>query len=146
MVSSNVLAAALAYLRARKMSRAFTIISVVQLVGTLSLNLFFVAWLARGVEGILLSQLLVTGSFALGLAAWVLRQTGMVLSLARMREMLAFGLPMIGWSLAVFAVNGADRVVLSGVGSFTEVGVYSLANRFAMTLLVFVITPFSSIK
>ena len=143
MVSSNVLAAALAYLRARKMSRAFTIISVVQLVGTLSLNLFFVAWLARGVEGILLSQLLVTGSFALGLAAWVLRQTGMVLSLARMREMLAFGLPMIGWSLAVFAVNGADRVVLSGVGSFTEVGVYSLANRFAMTLLVFVITPFS---
>src|SRR5439155_26864661 len=143
MASSNVLAASLAYLRARKMSRAFTTISVAQLVGTLSLNLFFVAWLAYGVEGILLSQLLVTGSFALGLAAWVFRQTGIALSLARARDMLAFGLPMIGWSLAVFAVNVADRVVLSGVGSFSDVGVYSLANRFAMTLLVFVITPFS---
>src|SRR5207253_1866159 len=51
--------------------------------------------------------------------------------------------PMIGGSRPVFAVNGADRVVLAGVGSFTEVGVSSLANRFAMTLLVFVITPFS---
>ncbi|PYM73227.1 MAG: hypothetical protein DME03_15965 [Candidatus Rokuibacteriota bacterium] len=58
MVSSNVFATALGYLQARKMSRAFTLLSVAQLVCILSLNLFFVAWLARGVEGILLSQFL----------------------------------------------------------------------------------------
>jgi O-antigen/teichoic acid export membrane protein len=144
MVTSNVFAAALGYLRARKMSRAFTTISVSQLVCSLSLNVIFVAWLGRGVEGILLSQLLVSGIFALGLAAWVLRQTGVAVSLARMREMLAFGLPMIGWSLVWFAVNAADRLVLSAVGPLTEVGVYSLANRFGMTLLVFLVTPFSN--
>jgi O-antigen/teichoic acid export membrane protein len=143
MVSSNVFATALGYLQARKMSRAFTILSVAQLVCTLSLNLFFVAWLRRGVEGILLSQFLVTGAFAVGLTAWVFTQTGVAVSLSRVREMLAFGLPLIGWSLVVFAVNAADRVVLSGVGSLTDVGVYSLANRFGMALLVFVVTPFS---
>lgn len=143
MVSSNVYATGLGYLLALKMSRAFTILSVAQLVCTLSLNLLFVAWLARGVEGILLSQFLVTGTFALGLAAWVFTQTGVTVSLVRVREMLAFGLPLIGWSLAVFAINAADRVVLSGVGSLTEVGVYSLANRFGMALLVFIVTPFS---
>ena len=143
MVSSNVSVAALAYLRARKMARAFTILSVAQLVATLSLNLVFVAWLERGVEGIVLSQFLVTGAFALGLAAWVLGQTGFAVSLARVREMLAFGGPLIGWSLAWFAVNAADRVVLSSVGSLTDVGVYALANRFGSALLVFIVTPFS---
>ena len=143
MVSSNVSVAALAYLRARKMSRTFTILSVMQLVGTLSLNLVFVAGLGRGVEGILLSQFLVTGTLALGLAAWVFGQTGFAVSLARVREMLAFGAPLIGWSLAWFAVNAADRAVLSSVGSLTDVGVYSLANRFGTALLVFIVTPFS---
>src|SRR5438445_61550 len=143
MVSSNVFATALGYLQARKMSRAFTLLSVAQLVCILSLNLFFVAWLARGVEGILLSQFLVTGTFAIGLAAWVLGQTGLAVSLARMRTFLAFGVPMIGWSLAVFAVNAADRMVLSRVGSLTDVGVFSLANRCGTALLVFIVTPFS---
>jgi O-antigen/teichoic acid export membrane protein len=144
MVASNVFSTALGYLQARKMSRAFTLVSVAQLVCTLSLNLVLVAWLGRGVEGILMSQFLVTGTFALGLAAWVLRQTGLAVSLTRVREFLGFGIPMIGWSLAVFAVNAADRVVLSAVGSLTDVGVYSLANRFGMALFMFVVTPFSS--
>src|SRR5262249_40244918 len=144
MVASNVFSTALGYLRARKMSRAFTAVSVAQLVCTLSLNVVFVAWLGRGVEGILLSQLLVSGVFALGLAAWVLRQTGVAVSLAQVRGVVAFGLPMIGWSLVWFAVNAADRLVLSAVGPLTEVGVYSLANRFGMALLVFVVTPFSN--
>jgi len=143
MVYSNVLTAALGYLRARKMSRAFTTVSVAHLVCTLSLNLLFVAGLRRGVEGILLSQFLVTGTFGLGLAAWVFRQTRVAVSLSRVREMLAFGFPLIGWSLAIFALNAADRLALSEVGSLTEVGVYSLANRFGMALLVFVVTPFS---
>jgi len=143
MVASNVFTAALAYLQARKMSRAYTIISVAQVVCTLSLNLVFVAGLALGVEGILLSQFLVTGTFALGLAAWVSGQTGFAVSLARVRELLTFGTPLIGWSLAWFAVNAADRLVLSGVGSLTDVGVYSLANRFGMALMVFIVTPFS---
>ena len=100
MVASNVFTAALAYLQARKMSRAYTIIAVAQVVCTLSLNLIFVAGLALGVEGILLSQFLVTGTFALGLAAWVSGQTGFAVSLARVRELLTFGAPLIGWSLA----------------------------------------------
>ena len=50
---------------------------------------------------------------------------------------------MIGWSLAVFAVNAADRMVLSRVGSLSDVGVFSLANRFGTALLVFIVTPFS---
>jgi O-antigen/teichoic acid export membrane protein len=142
-VATNVFAAALAYLQARKMSRAFTALSVAQLVGTLSLNLLFVAWWRRGVEGILLSQLLVTGSLALGLSLWVLGRVGVGVSPAAVRTMLGFGLPMIGWSAAVFVVNAADRMVLSAVASLTDVGVYSLANRFAMALLVFVVTPFA---
>ncbi len=143
LVAANVLAVALAYLQVRKMSRAFTILSVAQLLCVLLLNLALVAWLDRGVEGILLSQLLVTGTFGLGLALWVLGRTGVAFSFGKVREMLVFGIPLIGWSLAVFVVNAADRVVLSGVGSLTDVGLYSLANRFATALLVFIVTPFS---
>jgi O-antigen/teichoic acid export membrane protein len=142
-VASNVLASSLAYLRARKLSRAYTLLSVAHLVGALSLNLVFVVWLRRGVEGILLSQLLVSGALAIGVTAWVLRRTGVAISAPTVRTMLAFGIPMTGWSLAYFVVHGADRLALSGVASLTDVGVYSLANRFGTSLLVFVVTPFS---
>lgn len=143
-VSTNVFASALAYLQARKMSRAVTTLAVCQLVATLSLNLVLVAWLGRGVEGILTSQLVVGGAFALGTMAWVLTRTGVAVSPVYVRQIVAFGLPLIGWSLAVFVMNAADRLVLSAVGSLTDVGVYSLANRFGASLLIFVVTPFSN--
>jgi O-antigen/teichoic acid export membrane protein len=143
-VTTNVFAAALAYLQARRMSGAFTALSVAQLVATLSVNLVLVAWLRRGVEGILLSQLVVGASFALGTAGWVLTRTGVAVSAARIRDIVLFGLPLIGWSLAVFVVNAADRLALSALGSLTDVGVYSLANRFGASLLIFVVAPFSN--
>jgi O-antigen/teichoic acid export membrane protein len=96
------------------------------------------------VEGILLSQLVVGATFAVGTMAWVLTRTGVGISPACVRQMVVFGLPLIGWSLVVFVVNGGDRLALTAVGSLTDVGVYSLANRFAASLLVFVVAPFSN--
>lgn len=142
LVSSNILEVALAFLRARRMSVVFTTLSVVQLAFALSLNVLFVAWWLWGVEGIFLSQLIVTTALGVGLTAWVLGRVRLHFALGEVRRLLAFGFPLIGTSLAWLVLNAADRAVLSGVGSLDDVGLYSLANRFGTALLVFIVSPF----
>src|SRR5262249_40042299 len=75
-------------------------------------------------------------------AGWVLGRLGFRFSGTKLRAMLAFGAPLIGLSLGWFLMNATDRAVLSRVASLADVGIYSLANRLATVLLVFVLTPF----
>jgi O-antigen/teichoic acid export membrane protein len=142
-VANNVFAVAAGFFQAKIMSATFTMLAFVQFVSTVSLNVLFVAVFAWGVEGVLLSQLIVTGASAAGAAAWALRHVGFSFSWVKARELLAFGAPLVGMSFGWFVMNSADRAVLSQVGSMADVGVYSLANRLATVLLVLVVTPFS---
>jgi O-antigen/teichoic acid export membrane protein len=143
LVFENVALVLYAYVQARRLSVAYTAVWVVQVAATLSLNVLFVVGLRSGVAGILTSQLLVNAAVALGLAAWALPGTGLRCSAAKLRSLLAFGVPLIGVSVGAFARNAADRSVLVGVATLTDVGLYSLGNRFASLLGAFVILPFS---
>ncbi len=143
LIFTNVFMVGLASLQAQKAPGAFTTILTSNLVFALLLNLLFVAWFAWGVEGILLSQFVLTGISAVGLGSWVLGRVGLSVSLRKVREMVAYGAPLLGASLGWFVLNAADRAVLSRVGSLSEVGLYSLGDRFGAALLMFVVTPFS---
>jgi len=143
LVPNNVLAVAAGFFQAKTMSTTFTLLAFIQFVSTVTLNILFVAVLGWGVEGILLSQLLVTGAAATGAATWALRRLGFGFSWTKARMLLMFGAPLIGMSFGWFVMNAADRAVLSRVASLADVGVYSLANRLATVLLVLVVTPFS---
>src|SRR5207247_794979 len=141
LVPNNVLAVAASFFQARTMSATFTLLAFIQFVSTVSLNILLVAVLGWGVEGILLSQLVVTTAAALGAATWVLRHVGLGFSWTKARMLLAFGAPLIGMSFGWFVMNAADRAVLSRVASLADVGIYSLANRLATVLLVLIVTP-----
>jgi O-antigen/teichoic acid export membrane protein len=143
LVATNVFGVVAGFFQAKTMSATFTTLAIIQFISTLSLTVLFVTVFAWGVEGILLSQLIVTGILAIGTAAWVLCRLGFGFSRRKARQLLVFGAPLVGMSLGWFVLNAADRIVLSQVGSLADVGVYSLANRLATVLLVLVVTPFS---
>jgi O-antigen/teichoic acid export membrane protein len=143
LVFENIVLVLYAYMQARKLSFAYTAVWVAQVTATLSLNVLFVVGFRSGVAGILTSQLIVNAILAVGLAVWAIRAVGLRFSMAKMRSMLTFGVPLIGVSVGVFARNAADRSVLVAVASLADVGLYSLGNRFASLLVAFVILPFS---
>jgi O-antigen/teichoic acid export membrane protein len=62
--------------------------------------------------------------------------------------MLAYGLPLIPSALSAWALALVDRIILSRLGSLSEVGEYAVANRLALLLLIgmtaflFALSPF----
>jgi O-antigen/teichoic acid export membrane protein len=69
-------------------------------------------------------------------------------STPKLRGMLAYGLPLIPNALAAWALALVDRIILSRLGSLSEVGQYAVANRLALLLLIglnaflFALSPF----
>jgi len=129
-------------LQARGMSTAYTTLWIVEFSVALILNVAFVGWARQGAKGILLGQLFAVGGVAFGLGAWTLRRVGLRFSVSKVREMLGFGLPLIGVSVSSLAKSAADRTVLTALGPVSEVGLYSLANRFGTVLTVLAVMPF----
>jgi O-antigen/teichoic acid export membrane protein len=69
-------------------------------------------------------------------------------SIPKLRGMLAYGVPLIPNALAAWALALVDRIILSRLGSLSEVGQYAVANRLALLLLIglnaflFALSPF----
>jgi O-antigen/teichoic acid export membrane protein len=69
-------------------------------------------------------------------------------SLQELKRMLAYGLPLVPAAVAAWALALIDRIILSRLGSLSEVGQYAIANRLASLLLIgltaflFALTPF----
>lgn len=65
-----------------------------------------------------------------------------------LRTMLAYGLPLIPSALSGWALALVDRIILSRLGSLSQVGQYAVANRLALLLMIgmtaflFALSPF----
>ena len=59
-------------------------------------------------------------------------------SLGRLRTLLRIGLPLLLSGLAAWSVMFVDRLVLTGLVSIDEIGVYALANKLALALTLLI--------
>ncbi len=135
----------LLYLRIRNRSRLFVALSLAKLIGMLSLNILFVVYLRMGVLGVLYSSLIVTGLSGLTLSTFMLRQTGLHFSLTKLKAMASFSYPLMFVYLGNFMLVFSDRYFLSQYGDIAQVGIYSLAYKFAFLLSALAFTPFGMV-
>ena len=132
-------------IRAENRSVLFVTVNFAKLVLTVSLNVLFVVYLRMGILGALISTIIATGITAITLTGYMVRRVGVVFSIARFRQMLRFGAPFVPWSLASFVLVFSDRFFLNYYTSTAEVGIYSLAYKFAFLLSVLAYTPFETV-
>ncbi len=113
---------------------------------------------ALGVTGVLAFDWRVNGFFVAALAGNTIAAVYGVLAVRRwlaghfsrteLRSMLAYGLPLVPSALSAWALALVDRIILSRLGSLSEVGEYAVANRLAQLLLIgmtaflFALSPF----
>ena len=95
----------------------------------------------HGVTGVLWSDLVATGAFALALAPITLRQAALAFSWPLLRQALAFGLPKVPHGLLVQVQNLADRKILDLFVTRAEVGIYQFGYGFG-TLVKFPLSAF----
>ena len=133
------------YLRVRKWSGRFVLLSLFRLGLNITLNLSFLAhgW---GVAGVLWGNFLtglVLATVSVGVLAWELKRFQFDVPL--LRKMLQFGSPLIVIAFLSLLMHQADRWILHRYVSMAEVGVYSLAYRIGQGMNQILLLPFASI-
>jgi O-antigen/teichoic acid export membrane protein len=119
---------------------AATITTVIGVVGVLALD-----WRVNGVFFAAVIGNSVAATYGL---ATVRHSLVGRFSSPELRRMLAYGLPLVPSALAAWALALVDRIILSRLGSLSQVGQYAIANRLAILLVIgvsaftFALTPF----
>lgn len=113
-------------------SRAFSI----------GLGVLAVVSLGLGIDGLLSAQALVL-ALVLPMSLWLIRKDFSVSAFDRgwLKRLVGFGYPFIYAGLAFWLFGSIDRWMLARMSSVEEVGIYSVAFRFASVVL-FVSTAF----
>jgi O-antigen/teichoic acid export membrane protein len=111
----------------------------------LALNIYLIVGLRMGVTGFVLSKLATSLVFASVLGFLMVREVGWRWQKEPTLRMIRFGSPQIVGGLAFLAIHFADRFFLSSMRSLTEVGVYSLAYKFAFLVTYMIGEPFGRV-
>jgi len=130
------------FIRVKNRSLLYTFMTTLRLSVILSLNIYFVVFLRKGVEGILYSGLITNGLVAISLVSITLREIKLSFSAEKLKKMLKYGIPLIPVALGMYLLIFADRFFLQRFSSLTSVGLYSLGYKFGMILNVLLTQPF----
>jgi O-antigen/teichoic acid export membrane protein len=131
-------------LRIEQKSVFYVVISVLKTAMTLTLNIIFIVYFKMGLIGILLSSLITTAIMGVFLLVYQIRKIKMSYSIALLKPMLGYSIPIVWSSLGLFIVNFADRFFLQRLTTLSELGIYSLAYRFGFLPIV-ILGPFMSV-
>jgi len=131
-----------AYVRARERSVLYVQLSVLKLVAQVGFSVYLVAYAGRGLFGVLTANLVAVVLVWLIVIGFVLRNCGFRVGFARIPEMLRYSIP-FGFSGVLVAVMGsADRFLIKEMASLADVGIYAVAVKFAMIMMLVVAEPF----
>ena len=114
----------------------FFVLALISRSVTMGLGLIAVVHLGLGIDGLLVAQLLVL-ILITPLALWMIRKDFQVASFDRawLKELVRFGHPFIYVGLAYWLFGSMDRWMLASIANVEEVGIYSVAFRFASVVL-----------
>lgn len=142
MFFSNLVEVILVYERIREHARFFFFYSMIGLLLTLSLNIWFIGYLGAGVWGFVSSKLIVTGLGSLYLLWRAFRAVGWNWRRSLVRPFFRLGLPLSIASISFFSIHFSDRFFLTAEVSLADLGRYALAYRFAFLVSVLVSDSF----
>ncbi|MFH2002677.1 MAG: oligosaccharide flippase family protein [Planctomycetota bacterium] len=139
---SGLIEIPLVMLRAQERSFVFSAVTLLRLVLALSLNIYFIVIARWGVIGFLVSSLTTSVVTSLILVIATLSRARIRFSLAYLKKMVVFGLPLVPSSLGMFWINFGDRFFLKHYYTDWEVGIYSLGYKFAIMISFLIGQPF----
>ena len=135
----------LAYARVRGHAALFVAANFAKLVIGLGLNILFLVHLGMGVRGVFLANFIATLVVGVALGIYVIRSVGFHYSRVATRDLLRYGIPLIGTQFAAFALTFGDRYFLKAAADETAVGLYSLAYQFGFLLAAIGYIPFEAV-
>jgi len=130
------------YLQAEQRAAATAATLVLKLALQISFNLILLVWLNMGVQGMLISSVIVNALVAIGTVTWMLRRTGIHPTWSIVRDLRRYGVPYQLTSAGGFILTFGDRFFLQRFQGATQVGLYALAYQFGFLLYQLGASPF----
>jgi O-antigen/teichoic acid export membrane protein len=131
------------YIRLLKRMWTFVGISIGKLILQLSLNIFLVVILQKGVWGIAIGSLIASVTIAIILLIYTVIQVGIRYNKYFAMRLLKFSWPLWISGLAGLYIGSSNRYFIRLFSSLDEVGLYELAARFGSIVTILVWVPFS---
>lgn len=130
-------------IRVHEKSGMFLSIVVAKFVSILAMNIIFVAYMQMGVLGVVMSQAIGNGAVTLFTIPFIIKNVrGGKLMPGVFNEMLSYSFPLIFSTISTMVLTMSDRFMIKILGSYSDVGIYSLGHKIASVLNVFVIQSF----
>lgn len=123
-----------ALLQAEQKARAYSGLMMLKLAVSVMSNLLFLVYLGMGVEGMLLSSVVVNALFGVALSVWLLRKVGFRVRWSMVRALRSYGLPYQLTTAGAFILTFGDRFFLQRYQGATQVGLYAFAYQFGFLL------------
>ncbi|MDG2050545.1 MAG: lipopolysaccharide biosynthesis protein [Myxococcota bacterium] len=145
LAASSFSIAPLTAFRVREQSTYFVLSQLGKLLLQVGLNLYFLVELEMGVRGVFMASLIASSVVGAVLGGLLLKNVGIHFSRQATRDLVRYGIPLIGTQMATFAVTFGDRYFLQAAADTAVVGVYSLAYQFGFLLAAIGYMPFEMI-
>jgi O-antigen/teichoic acid export membrane protein len=142
---SSLMIAPLTWLQARERSTAFVTSQIAQAVLQLGLNLLLLVHFDLGVRAVFISSLVTKLVLGLALAGYLVSRVGFHFTRSATRDLLRYGIPLIGMQMATFIATFGDRYFLQHSADTAAVGLYSLAYQFGFLVASVGYMPFALI-
>lgn len=133
------------YILIRQRSVFLSVVSLLRLILSLFLNIYFIVYLQLGVLGYLYASLIDAVAYTIFMHVVALREVGGHFDRAVAKEVMVFSLPLLPGYLAMFVRGNADRVMLRTFLGLAQVGVFEVLFKFATLIGFFAVEPFSKI-
>lgn len=112
----------------------FTFVSVSNLLINISLNIYFILILKKGVWGAIMAAVISYGAMSVFTVIYVLKKYGAGFSRPWAKKILAYGSPLIGTAIAVWILTTTDRYFLAHFRNVADIGIYSVGLKIASFL------------
>jgi len=135
----------MAYLLGRMESKVYMLVSGLQSLVIMTLNIVAVVFLGMQVKGILLANVIGNSIFAFALNIWTIKKVGCRFEKEYFKRLMAFGLPFIPGGLFGFVMNSADRFFIQKFLGASSVGIYALGYKLGTIVTLAILAPFLKI-
>ena len=126
-------------LRAEGKPVFYTVVSFINVLLTLGLNILFVIYLKLGISGVLISNLITSGCiFFITFPIIIKRISITTLSVNQWKRMMKFGFPFLPAGIFSMILELSDRYILRYLTNIETVGLYNAGYKLGMLMMLVV--------
>ena len=126
-------------LRIENKAFRYTAVSLFQILVSVSGVVVFVVWLKYGVAGILIAKSIAMIPTLIICLVWARSYLSFNIDFNLLKKMLKFSLPLIPAGMAIWGINGLNRLFMLHYLTLDQIGLFSIAAKFTVLITLTVI-------